>query len=205
MLTLVIALCISSVVSQAVPVQGPCEPQRPAHLVETTSGNYVGHLSKTSPDVIEYFGIQYAQAPISELRFAAPKPYVSNETFDASEQPPDCPYVVYNWGTVPGELYSHTGRIMSQESADGYNIMNEDCLYMDIWAKVGGSTKKPVLFFVYGGGSYPSVKIPSSLAEHFTFFDSDYAKGFERGSVNNPTYNGVYLAERGDVIVVSFK
>ncbi|MCJ1377664.1 hypothetical protein MMC17_000760 [Xylographa soralifera] len=149
------------------------------YLVNTTSGQYDGHPSNSRPDVIEYYGIQYAQAPINELRFAAPEPFISTEVFSASKQPPDCPYVVYNWGTVPGESYSHTGRIMAQESADGYNAMNEDCLYMDIWTKSPAGAGKPVLFFVYGGG-------------------------FERGSVNNPTYNGAYMAEQEDIIVVSF-
>ena len=147
----IIICCINSVMSQAGLPMERREPHRPGHLVETTSGKYVGNPSKRSPDVIEYLGIQYAQAPTHELRFAAPKSFISNETFDASKQPPDCPYVAYNWGTVPGELYSHAGRIMSQESADGYNIMNEDCLYINIWTKSGGD-KKPVLFFVYGGG-----------------------------------------------------
>jgi hypothetical protein len=128
----------------------------PPYSVTTTSGQYVGHPSKEYADVITYFGIQYAQAPVNELRFAAPKPFISNEVFDASEQPPDCPYVVYNWGTVPGELYSHAGRIMSEESADAYNVMSEDCLYMDIWTKSAAGAKKPVLFFVYGGGSCPA-------------------------------------------------
>ena len=158
-LILVVAICyVPSVLSQARTSLDPRELQRLAHLVKTTSGNYVGHPSEISPDVIEYLGIQYAQAPINELRFAAPRPFVSNETFAASKQPPDCPYVADNWGTVPGELYSHAGRIMSQEYADGYNVMNEDCLYMDIWAKAGGDAKKPVLFFLYGGGSYTSLK-----------------------------------------------
>lgn len=197
-LPLIIALCISSQVSLAVPILSHREPP-PPYLVKTTSGNYIGHPSKSSPDVIEYFGIQYAQAPIDSLRFAAPEPFVSNETFDASEQPPDCPYVAYNWGTVPGELYSHAGRIMSQESADGYNIMSEDCLYMDIWAKSGGSAEKPVLFFVYGGGSYSLFEDPAESGGVIHIFDSDNDKGFERGSVNNPTYNGVYFAEREDV------
>ena len=48
---------------------------------------------------------------------------------------------------------------MSEESADGYNIMSEDCLYMDIWVSSAGPVNKPVLFFVYGGGLETYLKI----------------------------------------------
>ncbi|OAP54757.1 hypothetical protein AYL99_11205 [Fonsecaea erecta] len=173
------AACIFTTRSQAVPTQIKDGKALPPSLVNTTSGQYIGHPSNSHPDVLEFLGIRYAQAPTNDLRFAPPVPFVSSHVFNASTQPPDCPYVVHNWGTVPGELYSHAGRIMSEESADAYNIMSEDCLFLNLWAKTSGGSKKPVLVFVYGGG-------------------------FERGSVNNPTYNGVYFAEQEDVIVVSF-
>ena len=120
--------------------------------VRTTSGRYLGHSSPRYPNVTEYLGIRYAQPPINDLRFAAPVPFISNETFEASEQPDDCPYVAQTWGSVPGELLSHAPRIMAQESADGYNAVSEDCLGLNMWAPSSSSVKKPVMVFVYGGG-----------------------------------------------------
>lgn len=120
--------------------------------VKTTSGRYIGHCSPQYPDVAEYLGIRYAQPPIGNLRFAAPVPFVSKETFQASEQPHDCPYVAQTWGSVPGELLSHAPRIMAQESADGYNAMSEDCLGLNVWTLSSSTAKKPVMVFVYGGG-----------------------------------------------------
>ena len=120
--------------------------------VQLTSGRYTGHCSPQYPNITEYLGIRYAQPPIGNLRFAAPVPFVSEELFEASEQPDDCPYVAQKWGSVPGELLSHAPRIMAQESADGYNAMSEDCLGLNIWVPSSPTGKKPVMIFVYGGG-----------------------------------------------------
>jgi hypothetical protein len=53
--------------------------------VNTTSGTIVGHAATNTTNVSEYLGIPYAQPPIGALRFAAPQPYQSNETFIASK------------------------------------------------------------------------------------------------------------------------
>lgn len=119
----------------------------------TSSGTYSGHLSSRRPDVLEFLGITYAQAPTGRLRFAAPKAFLSNQFFNASAQPDDCPYVARNWGSVPGENLLSASRIMAQESADGYNAMSEDCLKLNIWTPISSSGgSKPVLVFLYGGG-----------------------------------------------------
>jgi hypothetical protein len=55
--------------------------------VQTTSGIIVGHKASNKTDVTEFLGIRYAQAPVGELRFAAPVSYVAPEgtIFEASE------------------------------------------------------------------------------------------------------------------------
>ncbi|KAI9656504.1 MAG: hypothetical protein M1821_004711 [Bathelium mastoideum] len=146
--------------------------------VRATSGHYIGHCSPQRSNITEYLGIRYAQSPVGNLRFAAPVAFISNETFEASSQPDDCPYVEDLWGNVPGELYSHAPRIMAQESADGINAMSEDCLALNVWAPPSGDVKKPVMVFLYGGG-------------------------FERGSINNPAYIGAHMAANEDVLVVT--
>ena len=167
--------------------------------VQTTSGRYVGHCSLEYPNVTEYLGIRYALPPIGNLRFAAPIPFISEEVFEASRQPDDCPYVAHPWGNVTGELLSHAPRIMAQESADGYNAMSEDCLSFNIWAPSRSTAKKPVMVFVYGGGKFITI---SGSRMHSLLWNW---LGFERGSINNPGYDGANMAANEDVIVVTFK
>lgn len=52
--------------------------------VQTSSGLIVGHAAKTATEVSEYLGIPFAQAPVGDLRFAAPQPYTGNCTITAA-------------------------------------------------------------------------------------------------------------------------
>jgi carboxylesterase type B len=55
--------------------------------VETSSGTLIGHPSSNKTQVTEFLGIRYAEAPVGELRFAAPKKYVApaGTVFQASD------------------------------------------------------------------------------------------------------------------------
>ena len=126
-----------------------------SQIVRTTSGHYIGHSDLKHADITEYLGIRYGQPATGDLRFAAPIAYASQETFHASTQPYDCPYVADPWGIVPNQSWSHSDRIMAQESADGYNAMSEDCLALNIWTTSKTTDAgKPVMVFLYGGGQY---------------------------------------------------
>jgi carboxylesterase type B len=58
---------------------------------------------------------------------------------------------------------------------------SEDCLTINIWTKPQtGEKAKAVLFWIYGGG-------------------------FATGNSNNKIYDGQYMAENQDVVIVSFK
>lgn len=52
--------------------------------VYTSSGVIDGHQAPKRPDVTEYLGIPFAQAPTGNLRFAPPKPYRGFGLFIAS-------------------------------------------------------------------------------------------------------------------------
>ena len=54
--------------------------------VNTTSGLIVGHTAPNRTGVAEFLGIQYGQAPVGKLRFAAPKRYLApvGEVYNAS-------------------------------------------------------------------------------------------------------------------------
>ena len=59
--------------------------------------------------------------------------------------------------------------------------LSEDCLTLNVWTKPQvGEAKKAVFFWIYGG-SYVS------------------------GSSSFPAYNGKFIADDGDVVVVSIK
>ena len=58
---------------------------------------------------------------------------------------------------------------------------SEDCLTLNIWTKPQtGDTKKAVLLWIYGGS-------------------------FTTGNSDNPGYNGQFIADQEDVILVSLK
>jgi|TARA_R110002003_G_scaffold384_3_gene19265 hypothetical protein len=81
MLQLLIALTAASLVTSTVGV-----PHHSSH-VQTSSGVIIGHQASNKTSVTEFLGIRYAEAPVGELRFAAPKKYVAPEgtVFEASE------------------------------------------------------------------------------------------------------------------------
>ena len=59
----------------------------------TTNGRITGHLAENRSSVIEFLGIPYAQPPIGDLRFAAPKNYEGSGSYVASEWVSACQYV----------------------------------------------------------------------------------------------------------------
>jgi hypothetical protein len=75
-------------VTAAASLFGPiiAAPQQSSR-VQTSSGTIVGHAASNKTSVTEFLGIRYAEAPVDQLRFAAPKKYVApKETvFEASE------------------------------------------------------------------------------------------------------------------------
>jgi len=52
--------------------------------VATSNGKIIGHHSPKANDVWEYLGIPYAQPPLGELRFAAPKEFEGKESYNAA-------------------------------------------------------------------------------------------------------------------------
>jgi hypothetical protein len=55
--------------------------------VPTSSSTWIGHQAPNRSSVTEFLGIRYAEAPVGELRFAAPRKYVApvDAIFEASE------------------------------------------------------------------------------------------------------------------------
>jgi para-nitrobenzyl esterase len=110
-----------------------------------------------------FLGIPYAAPPLGELRFAAPRPPAP-------------------WGAVRDAL--EFGNIAPQaarsdvQNVAARGVQSEDCLYLNVYTPAADGGRRPVMFWIHGGG-------------------------FVLGAGSEPTYDGGPLAERGDVVVVT--
>lgn len=151
-LSLLICLCVSLHLSQCV-------------VVKTQYGSVRGSTLKFfSKDIHQFIGIRYAQPPIGELRFQKPKSVNKwNGIYDARDNSPD----ILCW--------------QSNNTKYRIELMNEDCLRVNIWAPKFNKTSGkliPVMVWIHGGG-------------------------YNSGSAYRYSYNGTVLATY-DVVVVNF-
>ena len=124
----------------------------------------------------EYLGIPYAQSPVGDLRFAPPQSFTSGETINATNFGHDCPTEKTSVpGFLPPTLYNLLSNLGQVEDDP-----QEDCLYINVWSKPQiGSSSKPVLVWIYGGG-------------------------FQSGGTNSSAYAGQFWADTEDVVFVNF-
>lgn len=150
--------------------------------VQTSSGTIVGHQASNRTRVAEFLGIRFAEAPVGELRFTAPKKYKApaGTIFEASKYSADCPYTEPPPSAFPNFSQPSGLRIWEYFIARNDNAASEDCLKLNVWARdvANVKTKKPVLVFFHGGR-------------------------FQVPGPNNPFYNGQYLSDAEDVVVVT--
>lgn len=134
------------------------------NTVVTTYGPIAG---SSEEGVLIFKGIPYAKPPVGDLRWQAPQepsPWVNTRmTVDFS---PKCPQ----------KNFSPT-----QDSA--VTEGEEDCLYLNVWTP-GLSGKRPVMFFIHGGGNQ----------------QGSASETLNGGAV---LYNGKYIAARKDMVVVT--
>lgn len=90
----------------------------------------------TNSQLNTWKGIRYAQAPLGDLRWNAPKSPLTNRTsiLDAQSDPPRCPQCPQSPGTSD---FDFSG--------------NEDCLFLNVFAPADAKDY-PVLFYIHGGG-----------------------------------------------------
>jgi para-nitrobenzyl esterase len=91
----------------------------------------VSGASTGTPEVRVFKGIPYAEPPVGDLRWRAPK-------------------TAAHWdGTRKGDEFS---AVCMQ---GGNQKMGEDCLYLNVWTGAKSANEKlPVMFWIYGGGYY---------------------------------------------------
>ena len=106
----------------------------PSDLVQVDSGTLRG---ATDSGIVSFKNIPYAAPPVGPLRWKAPAaPAPWSGVRDATQYGNDCMQNRMSW-----------------DKTASTQPMNEDCLYLNVWAPAGAAGKKlPVLVWIHGGG-----------------------------------------------------
>jgi para-nitrobenzyl esterase len=139
-------------------------------IATTTAGQLKGFVEQDG--TLAFLGIQYAVAE----RFGKPQPAPAWQGVKLAQ--------VYS--LVPMIPEQTGGAVSSRRSAIEFawplrrSVQNEDCLYLNVWTQsLSSSAKKPVLFFIHGGGLTSG------------------------SSMESVAYEGGNLSKYGDVVVVT--
>ena len=126
-------------------------------VAQTTLGEIRGFEREGA---VWFLGIPYAEPPVGDLRFKPPVPVAPwTGTLVASAFGPACPQPV-------------------EEDQVLYQNQSEDCLTLNVWTPVDGGKRRPVMYWIHGGG-------------------------WIYEGTEDPLYWGSRLASVGDVVVVS--
>lgn len=98
--------------------------------------------------VNQFLGIPFAQPPVNELRFAAPRQIEPwTDTYAATSQPKACMQFL---GSVDKEDDWVSTVLNDYDKQED----DEDCLYLNVYAPSGGEPNKSVIFWIYGGSGF---------------------------------------------------
>jgi para-nitrobenzyl esterase len=155
-------------------LSGPGVPT-PTKVVATKSGPVQGLVES---DIHAFRGIRYGAAPIGKLRFMPPQPPEPwTAAYDATDYgAPAMQLASGTFATAASDFALQMNRVFTTPSE--LKVMNEDCLYLNVWTPGTDTKKRPVMVWIHGGG-------------------------FALGSGSQPVYQGDGLAKFGDVVVVS--
>lgn len=129
-------------------------------IVDTKYGKLEG-IAGRKAGVTVFKGIPYAAPPVGNLRWREPQPPASWE------------------GVRKADAFGLVGPQLDTPDIKATGLpMDEDCLYLNLWAPDKVSEPAPVYVWIYGGG-------------------------FQEGTSADPNFDGENLAHRG-VVVVNF-
>jgi para-nitrobenzyl esterase len=153
---------------------GPGVPM-PTPVVKTKYGPVQGLMEN---GVCAFKGLRYAAPPIGKLRFMPPQPPAPwTDTFDASDFGAPAMQMAGGVTTVATNDFGfQMHRVFTTPSE--LKVMNEDCLYLNVWTPAADGKRRPVMVWIHGGG-------------------------FAYGSGAQPIYQCDGLARRYDVVAVS--
>ncbi|THD79909.1 MAG: carboxylesterase/lipase family protein [Phenylobacterium sp.] len=156
------------------PETGPGVPI-PTKVVKTRSGPVQGLIEA---GVSAFKGIPYGAAPIGALRFMPPQPRAPwTDTYDASDFGAPAMQLAGGTSVVANNDFGfQMHRVFTTPSE--LKVMNEDCLYLNVWTPAPDRRKRPVMVWIHGGG-------------------------FAYGSGSQPIYQCDGLARHWDVVSVS--
>ncbi|HEY33424.1 MAG TPA: carboxylesterase/lipase family protein [Dehalococcoidia bacterium] len=133
-------------------------------VVETNAGKVEGYQQR---GLCVFKGIPYAAPPVGERRWLPPamvEPW--SDICPAKSSAAICPQSIAEGGFL---------NLNQRPEAEP---QSEDCLYLNVWTPALDDARRPVMFWIHGGG-------------------------FTGGSGSSVAYKGSRLAARGDVVVVT--
>ena len=111
--------------------------------IKTSSGVVQGETHSRLADVVAWSDIPFAQPPVGDLRWRAPRALIAPEQIISPKGSTACVQKASSYGGVEG---------------DGI-VGSEDCLYLDIKAPADFKDKNyPVMFWIHGGGNTTGLK-----------------------------------------------
>lgn len=111
----------------------------PSTLLSTPQGPLIGSIDQYGSQ--QWLGIPYAQAPVDNLRWRAPRPHLGwNEERAA---------------LTVGTPCAQYGSALAGANDDqiGAPLGGEDCLYLNVWRPVEAAAALPVMVWIHGGSN----------------------------------------------------
>ena len=106
---------------------------------------WVRGLPAADPRITSYKGIPFAAPPVGENRWRAPQPCADWEG----------DYPAYDFAPAsmqPAPVIEESNIYTREWQVDPELAMDEDCLYLNVWAPADGRTGLPVFVWYFGGG-----------------------------------------------------